>query len=173
VIDGLVYPVLLALARWRCTACDTTIRNYPSFMLPYKQYLLPAVMEHSKAYLEEPGATYDVARCSNHLPLVYEGNVAGPDATEGEKELEKLNHLAPSTVYRWISWLDEKLDPIENSCRLSASSGSGHTLTPWLMAHPKRCRPERKNTLIRAAQTVALLKEKRLTTDLATARHPP
>ena len=142
-------------------------------MLPYKQYLLPAVMEHSKAYLEEPEATYQEARCSNHLPLVREGTVAEPDASEDEKEREEIRHLAPSTVYRWISWLDEKLDPIEHSCRLSASSGSGHTLTPWLMAHPKRCRPERKKTLARAAQAVALLKEKLLTTDLATARHPP
>jgi hypothetical protein len=173
VIGALVYPVLLALARWRCTGCDTTIRNYPSFMLPYKQYLLQAVTHHIENYLEEPGATYEQVRCRNHVPLVREGKVPEPDSTEEEKEREEICHLAPSTVYRWISWLDETLDAIEDSCRLSVASATEHTLSPWLMASPKRCRPNRKKTLIRAAQALSLLKMKPPFTNLATARPPP
>jgi hypothetical protein len=173
VIKGVSYQVLLALARWRCVGCDTTIRNYPSFMLPYKQYLLQAVTHHTETYLGEPEATYEESRCSNHVPLVRAGAVAEPGSTEEEKELEKICHLAPSTVYRWISWLDESLDAIEHSYLLSAASDVGHTLSPWLMASPKRCRPKRKKTLIRAAQALSLLKSKMPFTNLAIARPPP
>ncbi len=142
-------------------------------MLPYKQYLLPAVTKHVETYLEEPETTYEESRRSNHLPLGHEGKGAAPDTPEGEKELEEISHLAPSTVYRWISWLGEKLDAIEDSCRFSACSGLDIDLTPWLKSSVKICSPNRKKTLIRAAQSLTLLKAKEFSTNLAMARCPP
>lgn len=142
-------------------------------MLPYKQYLLPAVIELTEAYLKKPEATYDEARCSNHVPLVHQGIIADADSTEEEKTLEEICHLAPSTPYRWVSWLDKALDALERSCRGYADLSAELNLTPWQHAATKRCTPKRLKILVRAAQALALLKGKELSTNLAMARPPP
>jgi hypothetical protein len=140
-------------------------------MLPYKQYLLTAVTHHTESYLEDPEVSYDEARCCNGVPVVYEGMVAEADSTEEEKDREEIRHLAPSTIYRWFSWLDKALDVIEMSRGMGGANA--FDLTPWLMAGSKQCSPKRRKTLIRAAQALALLKGKSNITDLATARPPP
>jgi len=140
-------------------------------MLAYKRYLLPAVIAHTQSYLEQPDTSYGESRKSDHVPLVHEGRVAEPDTPEEDKCLEEPSRLAPSTVYRWVSWLDKMLPLIERSTPVLAQSE--RNFTPWQVSGLKQCRPERRKVLVRARQTLDFLTEKTKTTNLATVHHPP
>jgi len=88
IVEQMVRKILGLLIRWKCPGCGKTFTDYPDFILPFKRYILSAMMEHSSQYTENDQTTYR---------KVIQSNPAGyPDS---ERQLEY------STIHRWISTL--------------------------------------------------------------------
>ena len=90
IVDLLVKTVLSALLRFKCPGCGKTFTYYPDFALPHKHYTRQTLTHFSRAYVQNPEATY-------HKAAMVHGILPGyPDDQQT---------LAPSTIHRFISSL--------------------------------------------------------------------
>lgn len=90
IIDILVKTVLSALLRFKCPGCGKTFTYYPDFVLPHKHYTRQTLTHFSRAYVQNPEATYQKA-------AMVDGSLPGyPDDQQT---------LAPSSIHRFISSL--------------------------------------------------------------------
>ncbi len=87
-IEQIITKIFGLLVRWRCPICGKTFTGYPGFILPYKRYVLPVIMEYSSQYTENEQSTYRG---------IIQKNPAGYQKSE-----QQLDH---STIHRWISSL--------------------------------------------------------------------
>ena len=58
IVERLVVRVCSYLSCWKCSVCGRGLTLYPDFALPYKWYVSSAIVEHSRAYVEEESRGY-------------------------------------------------------------------------------------------------------------------
>jgi hypothetical protein len=124
----------------------------PPFALPRKRFTKPPVLEKATEYL---GTEHSYARTTEHeeerwrLPIMYDDrNAQGRKLPEG---------LAPSTVWRWLSWLGSMPATLRATWDLLRQKEPNATLhrQAWEVASGKYRSPERRDTLIEAMQLLA------------------
>jgi hypothetical protein len=82
------------------------------FALPHKRFVKQAVLETSKVYLGTD-VTYEKAVWGKQVPIQYDPKEGGVIA----RGKDPLPRLAPSTVWRWLSWLGGFAIPFSFSFR--------------------------------------------------------
>ena len=103
VVESIVYPFGSILYRWRCAGCGKTFTNYPSLCVPWKRYLRIEIQGRAERYIEQARTTYRRVVRNGAAAVAYDEELLGPEASDEQKELEAIRHLAPSTLHRWIS----------------------------------------------------------------------
>jgi hypothetical protein len=136
------------ILRWRCQCCAKRFTDYPPFALPYKRFVQEPVMANTGEYL---GTDYTYCKTVEHegMPIMYDDR--------SEAGLEKASGLAPSTVWRWLSWLGGMPDTLRTVLGLIREKEPNSTLhrQPWAVSPRKyRCQ-QRQRTLERAMQLLA------------------
>lgn len=110
------------------------------------------MLEKATEYL---GTEHSYAKTTEHeeerwrLPIMYDDrNAQGRKLPEG---------LAPSTVWRWLSWLGSMPATLRATWNLLRQKEPNATLhrQVWEVAPGKYRSPERRDTLIRAMQLLA------------------
>jgi hypothetical protein len=140
----------LAVALW---SVRTTVSGLPSFALPYKRFVSEVVCGKSKQFLD-PGVSYrDTVHCQGRS-LVYDDRQPGPLGERGAA-------LAPSTVWRWLSWLGDGLTQTLQAARqLLRERAPHHTLhrDPWAVS-PYKYRSEARGVTLRRALELVVVAE--------------
>jgi transposase len=93
---GFVVPFVICLKRWKCCSCGATFTHYPDFLVPYKRYVLPAIVALSEQYVTAPEATYRDVIQPEGMALGYAEN------EDGAIDERQLSHTTP---WHWLTWL--------------------------------------------------------------------
>jgi len=117
--------------------------------LPGKRYVKQPVLEKASEYL---GTDHSYAKTIKHqgLPIMYD------DRTPAG--LEKASGLAPSTVWRWLSWLGGMPRTLRAAWDLIRQKEPNSTLhrQPWVVSAWKYRSEKRRDTLQQAMQLLAV-----------------
>jgi hypothetical protein len=164
--DVRVVALPLALPELRNPVC-----GLPSFALPHKRFVSAPIREKAQAFLGSE-QSYRASVRQAGKSLVYDDRQNHPLARRGAA-------LAPSTVWRWLSWLGDGLPRTLQAARqLIAERDRGSALhrETWPVS-PRKYRSEpRRQTLQRSAELLVLagifprLFGKAIFPDLATGR---
>jgi hypothetical protein len=143
-------------SRWRCpgscggVACDVasdspTIRP---FALPRKRFVKSPVLEKAGEYL---GTDRSYRKTAEHegMPIMYDDRI--------RTRKKQPVGLAPSTVWRWLSWLGGMESTLRAACELIRQKEPNATLhrEPWVLPSWKYRSQARQSTLQRAMQLFA------------------
>ncbi len=116
--------------------------------MPGKRFVKQTVVQKSKTYV---GREFSYRRCVRHdgLPIMYDG--------PGPADADEPRSLAPSTVWRWLSWLGSLPKTVRAAGRLIRRKESGCTLhrEPWALSPQKYRSQKRRHTLTGAMQLIA------------------
>lgn len=175
--DDQVYKLITFLMRWKCVLCGRTFRHYPSGVLPYKHYLATSPAILCERYLQEPGATYRQVACSagplKKQPIFYAGGVAGKESSERQKALEQPRVLAHSTLWQWMGFLAALWELVRPRSERRQITADQFDLSPWRMAPQHYRSEERRQILLQAALTLAVVTHEKYSTDFKTLSGGP
>jgi len=117
--------------------------------LPRKRFTKQPVLEKAGEYM---GTDHSYARTIKHqgMPIMYD------DRTPAG--LKKASGLAPSTVWRWLSWLGGMPKTLRATWDLIRQKDPNATLhrQPWVVSPRKYRSEQRRDTLVRALQLLAV-----------------
>jgi len=94
-IKNIVKEVFGVLMRWRCSDCQRTFTDYPSFCVRYKHYLKDSLIDKCEEYVENAGTSY--YKLSKFVGYENGGKI-------DERKLAK------STIWRWCGDLGGRED---------------------------------------------------------------
>lgn len=130
-----------------CAAASGSPTTRP-FALPRKRFVKQPVLEKASEYL---GTDHSYRKTVKHdgMPIMYD------DRTEAG--LEKASGLAPSTVWRWLSWLGRMPGTLRTAWGLIREKEPNSTLhrQPWVVASSKYRSLKRQHSLQQAMQLLA------------------
>ncbi len=144
-------------SRWRCPgscvggacAAASGLPITRPFALPRKRFVEQPVLEKASEYL---GTDHSYRKTAEHegMPIMYD------DRTPAG--LEKASGLAPSTVWRWLSWLGGMPDTLRAALGLIREKEPNSTLhhQPWAVTTRKYRSLKRQHTLQQAMQLLAV-----------------
>lgn len=141
-----VVDLPLALSELR-----SPVSRLPSFALPHKRFVSPQIREKAQAFLGSE-LSYRGSVRQEGKPLVYDDRQDHPLARRGAA-------LAPSTVWRWLSWLGDGLPRTLQAARqLIAERDRGSALhrETWPVSPCKHRSESRRQTLQRAGEALVL-----------------
>jgi len=144
--DGLFGDLALDLPGLR-----EAIYRLPPFALPHKRFVSAVVCDRSQAFLGS-GQSYRGSVRPAGRELVYDGS---PD----EALVRRAAALAPSTVWRWLSWLGDGLQgAFRKAQRLIYRQEPRSTLHRqiWSVSPAKYRSDRRRQTLQRALQGLVI-----------------
>jgi len=121
------------------------------FALRHKRYVKQAVCEKSQGYLDRD-ISYEQAVRHDGMPIQYHPTQGGVMAAGKDP----LPRLAPSTLWRWLSWLGALPDTLSAARKLIRQKEPDSTLhrEVWALL-PRNCRSEqRRSVLQRAMQLI-------------------
>ena len=144
-------------SRWRCPgSCVGAVCVAGSgspitrpFALPRKRFVKQPVLEKASEYLGTDHS-YRKTAADEGMPIMYD------DRTPAG--LEKASGLAPSTVWRWLSWLGGMPDTLRAALGLIREKEPNSTLhrQPWAVTTRKYRSLNRQHTLQQAMQLLAV-----------------
>jgi hypothetical protein len=117
--------------------------------LPRKRFVQPPVLTKASDYLGTEHS-YRQSVKAEGMPIMYDDrNAVGRKVPEG---------LAPSTVWRWLSWLGGMPDTLRAAWDLIRQKEPNSTLhrQPWAVSAAKYRSPKRRETLVAAMQVLAV-----------------
>ena len=131
-----------------CAAASGSRTTLP-FALPRKRFTKEPVLEKAGEYL---GTEQSYAQTVKYqgMPIMYD------DRTPAG--LEKASGLAPSTVWRWLSWLGGMPGTLRAAGELIRQKEPNATLHRqlWVVPPRKHRSQQRRDTLVRAMQLLAV-----------------
>lgn len=144
-------------SRWRCpgscgggaSAAASGSRTTRPFALPRKRFVQAPVLEKAGEYLGTEHSYRKTVK-DKGMPIMY-------DDRKPAKGRQPVG-LAPSTVWRWLSWLGGMPGTLRGAWELIRQKEPDSTLhrQPWAVS-PRKYRSERRrDTLIGAMQVLAL-----------------
>jgi hypothetical protein len=117
--------------------------------LPRKRYVKQPVLEKGSAYLGTDQSYLETTK-QEGMSIVYDDRtVMGNRVPLG---------LAPSTVWRWLSWLGRMPGTLQAAWGLIRQKDSNSTLhrEPWAVSPTKYCSEKRRDVLQQAMQLLAI-----------------
>jgi hypothetical protein len=117
--------------------------------LPQKRFVQEPVLEKSREYLGTEHSYRKTAE-DQGMPIMYD------DRKPAEKR--QPVGLAPSTVWRWLSWLGGMPDTLRAAWDLIRQKEPNSTLhrQPWAVSPAKYRTGQRQETLVAAMQVLAV-----------------
>ena len=120
--------------------------------MPRKRFTKKPVLEKGTEYL---GTEHSYADTTHHeeqrrrMPIMYDDRQPAPK--------RQPEGLAPSTVWRWLSWLGAMPNTLRAACALVRQQDPNATLhrQPWAVSPRKYRSDKRRDTLIEAMQLLA------------------
>ena len=142
---------------WRCpgsyaggaSAVGSGSPTTRPFALPRKRFVQPPVLEKAGEYL---GTEHSYRKAVEHrgMPIMYDDR--------GSAQQRQPVGLAPSTVWRWLSWLGGMPGTLRAAWGLIRQKEPNATLhrQPWATSPQKYRSRKRRETLIVAMQVLAV-----------------
>lgn len=127
------------------------VYGLPSFALPFKRFVSQVVCERSRTFLGTEQSYRDAVQLPGRA-LVY-------DDRQDEKLGREGAALAPSTVWRWLSWLGDQLQDAYRLVRQLIRSRTPHSALhreSWSVSPYKYRSEARRLTLQRAVEGLVL-----------------
>ena len=123
----------------------------PTFVLPYKRFATPCLLELARGYLERDRQTYRQATRSGGLPAWYERT------TGGTKGILRALHLA--TLWQFLTWLGSQTAALEAGLSLLNQHDPANGLHRFAgaVAPHKYRSPERRDLLATARRLLHLI----------------
>lgn len=118
------------------------------FALPRKRFVKQVILEKGTEYLGTEHSYHQTTE-QEGMPIMYHGST--------DKDQRGPLGLAPSTVWRWLSWLGElpgTLRAVSGLVRQKDPNSSLHR-QPWAVPTTKYRSQKRQNTLGQAMQLLA------------------
>ena len=109
IVGAFVERLVSMLVRWECPLCGTTFTQYPPFALPYKRYVRQVVEPFAEKYVCEESCTYEESVKINSQGIGYGSQQPG---------VIDNRQLAPSSVWRWLSFLGGLKETLRRALRL-------------------------------------------------------
>ena len=125
----------------------------PSFALPFKRFVSQVVCDRSQTFLGTEQSYRGSVRLQGRT-LVY-------DDRQDEQLGREAAALAPSTVWRWLSWLGDQLQDAFRQVRQLIRSKTAHTALhreSWSVSPYKYRSEARRVTLQRAVEGLVIAK---------------
>lgn len=141
------WPSLGSCGGVACAVASGSPTTHP-FALPGKRFVKRPVLEKSSEYLGTD-QTYDQTTKHQGMAIVYDGRTAtGKGIPLG---------LAPSTLWRWLSWLGGMTGALRTAWKLIREKEPNSTLhrEPWAVPPTKYRSEKRRETLQQAMQLLA------------------
>jgi len=130
-----------------------TFYGLPSFALPFKRFVSQVVCDRSQTFLGTEQSYRDSVRLQGRT-LVY-------DDRQEEELGREAAALAPSTVWRWLSWLGDQLQDafreVRQLLRAKTPSSTLHRES-WSVSPYKYRSEARRLTLQRAVEGLVVAK---------------
>ena len=130
-----------------------TFYRLPSFALPFKRFVSQVVCERSRAFLGTEQSYRDSVQLQGQA-VVY-------DDRQDEELGREAAALAPSTVWRWLSWWGDQLQDafrqLRQLIRAKTSHGALHRES-WSVSPDKYGSETRRLTLQRAVEGLVIAK---------------
>ncbi len=143
IVEQMVRKILGLLIRWKCPGCGKTFTDYPGFALPFKRYILSAIMKYSSQYTENDQTTYR---------KIIQNNPSGYPESECQ-----LDH---STIHRWLGTLGSFTQTIRKAQDLILQSRPDSSICRDLaglsIPSKKYHKKERAGVLLRCRQLFSL-----------------
>lgn len=145
VIGQYIQVALSWILRWRCLRCGKRFTDYPFFALPRKRFTKRPVLEKANEYLGTDH-TYRKTVEDEGMAIVYDDRI--------RTEKKQPVGLAPSTVWRWLSWLGGMPGTLRGALNLIRQKEPNSTLhrQPWVVPSGKYRSVKRQETLQQAMQ---------------------
>lgn len=127
------------------------IHRLPSFALPYKRFVIDVVRDRSKTFLGSDQSYRQTVRQQGRA-MVYDDRQDEGLARQGAA-------LAPSTVWRWLSWLGDQLPDTWRAVRQlirARTCDSALHREGWGVSPSKHRSEARRLTLQRAVEGLVL-----------------
>lgn len=121
VVRDVVCTILSLITRWKCARCQRTFTWRPAFAAPHKRYVLPVILDWSRAYVETDEQSYRRGVQDRGKPVFHEQpehEQIRADSSEEDKAKEGTAALAHTTLYRWISTLGAWRHTLRRACSL-------------------------------------------------------
>lgn len=101
IVHRSVLRLPLRLLRWRCPRCKRTFTEYPTFLVPRKQYASPELRKQMTLYrFGKSGGLRRVVRVLG-MPIFHSGS-ARYGMRPGPHPPMSVHVLAHTTLYRWL-----------------------------------------------------------------------
>ena len=149
VVERYIQVAVSWILRWRCLRCGKRFTDYPPFRLAAEAVRPAPVLEKAGEYLGTEHSYRKTVK-DKGMPIMY-------DDRKPAKGRQPVG-LAPSTVWRWLSWLGGMPGTLRVAWELIRQKEPDSTLhrQPWAVS-PRKYRSERRrDTLIGAMQVLAL-----------------
>lgn len=123
----------------------------PIFVLPYKRFATPCLLELARGYLERDRQTYRQAIRSGGLPAWYERSAGSA------KDVLRALHLA--TVWQFLTWLGSQTAALQAGLSLLNQHDPANDLHRFAgpVAPHKHRSPERRDILATARRLLRLI----------------
>jgi len=106
-------------------------------------------------------------------PIFHALPVAGRESSERQKALEQPRALAHSTLWQWIGFLAALWELVRQRHERRQNTADQFDLAPWRIASHKYGSEKRRQILLQAALTLAVLASEKYSTDFETLSGGP
>jgi len=119
--------------------------------LPRKRFIQPPVLEKASEYLGTD-SSYEKTAEDEGMPIMYDDRMPTP------VDKRRPVGLAPSTVWRWLSWLGGMPGTLRAAWDLIRQKEPNSTLhrQPWAVSSRKYRSEKRRDVLVEAMQALAV-----------------
>lgn len=160
IVEGLIQIMMVIIIRWKCPLCKATFSIYPDFMAPHKRYSCTQIVELSKQYLNQETSYQDALRDGNNF-IGYQ-----PEDTfinmKKNKDDESIveSFLAPSTLYRWCSWLGSFQSQVSQALDiLNQTIFDLNICRQFIPVYPRKYNTEKRKVVLQQALKVFQMSE--------------
>lgn len=149
--DELVKKIETLLLRWKCPLCKKTFMDYPSFALPYKNYIKQDVLRLAERYITRPETSYE--SCASH----ENGIILHKEKRDNKLDKNKPLHATfeKSTIHRWISSLAQLKNALQAILQLiREKSPTSQIFREFEPIFRKKYRSEKRRIVLETVQKI-------------------
>ncbi len=146
IAEDIVKILISFLPRWKCSLCKSTFTDYPTFVIPYKRFILYDIHRLSQKYLESEKTSYRDTTKHNHSCIGYKD----PDTNYCEQ------FMSHSTVWRFLVYMSNIYSAVKNLINIKIFQPVFSDLPP--IFYTKYRSQKRKTILMNALSAIKNIK---------------
>jgi len=152
IVSSFVHKCISFLVRFKCSICNSTFTDYPSFAIPHKHYVIDDIERLSQIYTQKQSATYRNTVNHENMPIGYHSE----DNTIDERQ------LSHSSLWRWISFFGKMNQHLSNTLDLIRQKAPETHIFRENMLYPlptHKYRSQHRKIILQTAQLLILTRE--------------